>query len=882
MENQTMIRHLLLLTLVIISTANAAPQTQPSTQPLRLIPTPQSVQLTGGRFKIGVKLSVAKDIDIPDEWREQVAVLHKQIDEELSNDLGVRVSDVVLGGCQRENFIEGAKQHLDGRALPDFAADEGYGLEVGADGVVVVAPTPAGLFYGVQTLKQLIRANADPDGSIPCCRIVDWPGMRYRAWQDDISRGPIPTMDFLKREIRQLSEMKYNAMTLYTEHVFKLKKHPDIAPADGISADQIKELVAYAKPYHVEVIGNFQSFGHFKNILATPGYEFLGDDDWSLSPAKEESYKFLADAYAEVAPAYESKLFNINCDEVSIGKGATKDMVEKMGLGGVYAYHINRIVDLLKPYNNTAMMWGDIATQHQEIVPKLPKDLIVLSWGYGAEKSFDKAIEPFTKIGLRFWVCPGVSNWNRVYPDFQTATVNIANYVRDGVKSGAMGMLNTTWDDDGETLFGYHWYPLAWGAEVAWNPPAESARLAIRGLSDDQRIAEFNDSFDGCFYGIDASVSDALWQLSSLRKNPSTGDLRDQAFWRDNFRIRADDAPALADVNLQRLRSDADHLLAVLQSLKREARLNQDTIDDAIFAARRLVLFAQREQLLNRIREVASRGELIGPRARQELSELADQVRQLKETYSKLWSSENRPWWLDKVLAKYDQLAQRLLDTPMRVAIGPQETTFSGSINVELLALSGGGEIRYTTDDSDPTPQSIRYNGPIHLTSTTKIRAKHFVRGLPTASIVDEQTYRTYRYPCVLTTSLQTYEDNLPIKAFDGSQESSFWGLHKGGGGIRADDHFTIALKQPLSVHLIRVVTGDRDNPDDKLHHGVLEGSTDGTTWQQLAEFKRGIAEAKLDPAQQVKAIRIRATQDQDNWLIIREVLLNDDAERKR
>src|SRR4051812_122495 len=357
-------------------------------------------------------------------------------------------------------------------AVNKAGGEESYQLIVSPDSITIRSSGDAGIFYAKQTLKQLVRASAN-DNSIPCVEITDWPTLKYRVWQDDISRGPIPTMDFLKREVRTLSELKYNAMTLYTEHVFKLKKHPDIAPDDGITADQIKELSEYARQYHVEIIGNFQSFGHMAHILSLPAYKDLGDNTWNISPAKEESYKFLADCYSEVAPAYESKLFDINCDEVTLGKeGASKEMVEKLGLAEVYARHISRIADLLRPYGKTPMMWGDIAVQNKDIISKLPKDLIVLSWGYGAADSFDDAIEPFTKIGLRFMVCPGVSCWNRVFPDFSTATINISNYVRDGVKHGAIGMINTSWDDDGENFFSQAWYPFAWGAEVSWNPVA--------------------------------------------------------------------------------------------------------------------------------------------------------------------------------------------------------------------------------------------------------------------------------------------------------------------------------------------------------------------------------------------------------------------------
>src|SRR4051812_9290050 len=456
------------ITLLWFTTVHAAPAptTEPA-PPLRLVPSPQHVESTPGAFRIspGSRIVLERPDSADDRFASQQLIdeAKTSLNVDLRVDTSSEAPSIYIGAYRNNRDVQQLAAQL---ANHDTAHLEGYVLIVQPERIILSAESPAGTFYGVQTLKQLIRANGDPSTrEIPCCRVVDFPALRYRAWQDDISRGPIPTMDFIKREIAQCAELKYNAFTLYTEHVFRLRKHPDLAPADGITADQVRELVAFAKPYHVEIIGNFQSFGHFHNILTTPGYEFLGDDDWSLSPAKEAAYKFLFEAFKEVVPAYESKLFNINCDEVSIGKGESKALVDRIGLEGVYAQHINRVVDLLKPYDKTAMMWGDIAAQHPKIVPQLPKDLIVLSWGYGAEQSFDKDIEPFTKLGYQFWVCPGVSNWSRIYPDFATAVINISNYVRDGVRNGTNGMLNTTWDDDGETFFNYHWYPIAWGAE---------------------------------------------------------------------------------------------------------------------------------------------------------------------------------------------------------------------------------------------------------------------------------------------------------------------------------------------------------------------------------------------------------------------------------
>ena len=675
-------------------------------------------------------------------------------------------------------------------------------------------------------------------------------------------RGPIPTMDFLKREVRTLSEMKYNAMTLYTEHVFKLAKHPDIAPDDGITPEQIKELSEYAKQYHVEVIGNFQSFGHMAHILSLPAYKDLGDNGWNISPAKEETYKFLADCYSEVAPAYASNLFDINCDEVSLGReGASKEMVAKLGLAEVYARHISRICELLRPYGKTPMMWGDIAVEHQDIVPKLPKDLIVLSWGYAAKESFDDAIEPFTKTGLRFMVCPGVSCWNRIFPDYHTAQINIANYVRDGVKHGAIGMINTSWDDDGENLFNQTWYPFIWGAEAAWNP--------IDSASREARQKDYDDAFSTIFYGAkDDSISKLLWRLSDLRSNPASGGLEDRNFWRDNL---TDPDPKVTADDAKKLVADADDIADALTKAKSTATLNADTLDSAIFAAKKEAFMGRSFLLFADFnRQIRSGGKLDSKQVAT-VGQLTTELTQLRDEYARLWKSESRPWWLDKILAKYDDRIADIAAAPLRVVFSPKDNSFAGSTEVTLAPMQAGGEIRYTLDGTEPTAASNLFAQPIHIDKTTTINAKYFLAG-KSAPTADVCTYRTFVLPATADTNLQTYQDFGPIRAFDGERETWFWGTHDGGGGAHAGDYFTITLNEPKSCTKVSALTGHRDHPLDYLHEGVLEVSADGKNFEKVADFKKAFAEASFDAPRSIKAIRIRVTGDQNGWLIVREI----------
>ncbi len=106
----------------------------------------------------------------------------------------------------------------------------------------------------------------------------------------------------------------------------------------------------------------------------------------------------------------------------------------------------------------------------------------MLTWGYGAADSFENQIVPFTQAGYDFFVCPGINNWSRILPDFGVTVQNIQNFVRDGAKHGALGMLNTEWEDDGEAIQGYKWHGYAWGAECAWNASTTEPKISTGAL----------------------------------------------------------------------------------------------------------------------------------------------------------------------------------------------------------------------------------------------------------------------------------------------------------------------------------------------------------------------------------------------------------------
>ncbi|MCK5146098.1 family 20 glycosylhydrolase [bacterium] len=684
---------------------------------LHIIPTPQSVKRLEGHFILDKKARI---------------YVMNEVDAFAAGQLA---DEIACAGLHRPRFTNKSKAHIhllrrgaDSTLVADWSnsfqdkiGDEGYVLEIGIDGITVSAHTQRGVFYGVQTLRQIIRTQGD---TLFTVRIADWPKLQYRGWQDDISRGPIPTLDFLKEQIRILSEYKLNWMTLYTEHVFKLRSHPDIAPADGITAEDVAELQAYAKDYHVEVVGNFQSFGHFRHILKLPAYRHLRETRDVISPAFEESYQFLGDAFGEVAQAYDSPLFNINCDETfGLGTGPARAMKQKLGKAGLYAYHINRVYELFKPYNKRLMMWGDIARDYPEIIPQLPKDLIVLPWAYHAASSFDSEIRPFIKLGFDFMVCPGVSCWRRMWPDFDTAITNIAHFVRDGAKLGAMGMLNTSWDDDGENLFNYHWLPMVWGAEMAWKPLEPQEKCV-----PEYRLHRFKAAFSPLFYGLPGStIADLLSAMSDLRRFKAAGNLDDKAFWAPLIPDGDTEEPASDGINLSQT---AGNYAGAFDAISAIPSRHAASLKAAAFAARRAAVQGRltnlRSQLwrLSRDTDRFNVGDLEG-----ELDALSSDVLKLEVEYVQCWELEARPWWLERNQAKYKALAEAVAGLKGHVAIQSHGNEMARRRTVSLTPLFGAEAIYYTTDDSPVTLQSELYESPIIIYGTTVIRARALRKG---------------------------------------------------------------------------------------------------------------------------------------------------------
>lgn len=355
-----------------------------------------------------------------------------------------------------------------GGGAPGTSGDR-YRVEVRTDGVEIRAGGPAGLRYAVETLIQLLGHEC----SLPACEIEDEPDFAMRGIMLDISRGKVPTLETLRGLVDVCVKLKLNTLMLYTEHTFRFRRHPQIgADASPLDAETLRDLDHYAAEHHVELIPCLQSLGHMDHILALPRYRELAETDmgWTIAPTHPGSLALLRDLYDEYLPNFRSSFFHANCDEPwDLGRGQSGARSDELGPGGLYLEHVGALRELARRHGKRTMIWGDVVHAHPKRIPEIPKDLVLLDWGYEAQFDYDR-VEVFRDHKLEFVVCPGTSSWNSLFPRMDNSLRNIAGWAAAGRKFGALGLVNTDWGDFGHyNLLGNSWFAYAFGAQQSWS-----------------------------------------------------------------------------------------------------------------------------------------------------------------------------------------------------------------------------------------------------------------------------------------------------------------------------------------------------------------------------------------------------------------------------
>ncbi|MDZ7372943.1 MAG: family 20 glycosylhydrolase [candidate division KSB1 bacterium] len=566
-----------------------------------------------------------------------------------------------LGDWNRSPEVRDLLAHYGLRA-PEGKGSEAYVLLLLPDRAVLAGPSPAARYYACQTLAQWLEI-----GRGQCVGVIDWPAYELRGVTDDISRGQVSTAGNFKTIIRRLAQLKMNVYMPYLEDMFTFRSYPQIGQGRGAWTPELaRELQDYAERYHVQIIPIFQTLGHYENILIQPEFIHLAEFPGaaSLNVSDEATYGFLEQVLSEILPAFRSPYFHIGADESwDVGKGASRERAQKLGVGKVHVEHYKRVHEIVKRHGKTVMMYADIVLQHPEILEELPRDIVLFDWHYDPQLSYP-SVETFHRAGFRFVVSPGIHNWAMIFPNHTAAMANILHLSLRGLEGGALGCLTSNWGDyGGANLRELNWFGYAWAAACSWNPQAAKAET-------------FGPHFVRWFYGAESpELVAAIHLLSEASELSHYPDL-----WRHPFyRI----APGQESRFLQKkfdLPQVERTTLALLEKAQSSVRRNLDHLDYLAHAARVFGWVGRRAALSLRVEELR-RGLCSGERdglleqLATSCDSLADRIRDLEREYVNLWLRTNLDANLSYLLELFERQESylRAAGQSLRAGKVPQE-----------------------------------------------------------------------------------------------------------------------------------------------------------------------------------------------------------------
>ncbi len=390
-----------LLCLPLLATATFA------AAPPALVPLPAEVQWKAGQCKLGSW--IAHDDACKTEANELAAMLHP------ATGIDFKVHSM---GSELENF--GPKIRLRVDQSLATTNKEAYRLSVTPTEIAITGATPAGVFYGMQTLQQLLplqifasTKQESIEWKVPCCEITDQPRFAWRGFMLDDSRHFLGA-DYVKRLIDLMAMHKLNLLHwhLSDDDGFRIeikslpkltevggwrgtecklpntrhdKDHPEKFTRYGgfYTQEQIRDIVAYAAARHVDIMPEIDIPGH-SGAAAAAYPEILCEGKtkgvvWCVG--REENYKMLDAMVGELASLFPFEYIHIGGDEVNnkawAGCPRCKALMEREkipSLGQIQGYFTHRYNEILHKHGRKMIGWNEILND------KLSKDSAIMAW----------------------------------------------------------------------------------------------------------------------------------------------------------------------------------------------------------------------------------------------------------------------------------------------------------------------------------------------------------------------------------------------------------------------------------------------------------------------------------------------------------------------
>lgn len=380
---------------------------------------------------------------------------------------------------------------------------EGYLLTLRGAVVQLSANDAAGLFYGIQTLRQYLAMPAHP-----AVEITDWPELALRSDYLDM-RGIYPKFENLLRYIEEMAAYKLNTLVIEYEDKLPRARKDLCHPTDALTPEQHRRLLEVARENFIDIIPLQQSFGHLEYVLKLPEYQHLREipeAPGEMCPLREGAYELAASLLEETARLHpDSRYLHLGCDEVwSLGQS---DECKASGKtrGRIAIEYINRLAEKVVSLGKIPIVWHDMMADvwrggemgeagNYDDLALLNKNLVVAIWLYSPDRVnlvAPKLMEALHAHGIRTIPCSAVRASDRCgmqnYPCIEQRLRNIDTWCELIANSRCDGMINTNWWStfsfgNPYGLFETSRYTAFYAADRCWNLRADSAAFLERFL----------------------------------------------------------------------------------------------------------------------------------------------------------------------------------------------------------------------------------------------------------------------------------------------------------------------------------------------------------------------------------------------------------------
>jgi hypothetical protein len=625
-----------------------------------LLPRPRQVEYGSGTLALrGLSVCFASPPSAEDRFAAE------QLASRLSA-IGQTKIDIKKGKPSGRAIV--LNRTAEGGALPAEMESTGpesresYTLRVTPKGAEIRGRSSAGVFYGVQTLLQMVE-GAGAEAVLPVAEVKDWPAMAYRGTMIDFSEGELLRASEVERQIDLMARFKANQYYFYTEASIEFEGYDVVNPNGRYSREEVRHVIEYARQRHIDVVPCMELYGHMHNLFRFEKYADLGLPRYGgeFDPRNPRMFEVLDDWIEQTAKLFPSPWYHVGFDEPwSLGKIGVvpgKDPFE------TFMDVLGHIAEKNKRLGKRTIFWADInegastLSKHPELLKQVPAGVIAVPWVYEAHTNYTPWVEPVAKLNIPNLIAPGVWAWNELFPDFHRSFFNINELTATGRKFGTLGMINTTWTDSRQTIYRLQLPGIAFGAVAAWQPD----RVNTNSFFRDFCAIEYPPA-------VAAEIAPALEALSTVEEifENVLGNTTQSAFWADPLAPGQLKKLQAGEKELRRARLLAE---SAQERVQRALRKTSDpTLKSLVLAARLFDYLGMKSlyavewaEYFRQLRENPKKelitlyiGNQMNSTTYGMLTDLREMISELREQYREAWLDEATPFRLQSALYRWD------------------------------------------------------------------------------------------------------------------------------------------------------------------------------------------------------------------------------------